>query len=330
MEEKTTLIDERTIFALLRNALGSKQNRKGLWLAIGVLLVTWLGVNAVWGLTSPEDTLISAWEKQLASRPIWIGATSVLLLTFGVFAAVGRKQAILVFIAVLFAYLIGVVVSRLAYSAVDPQFSVPLESAGDFMDYFWQRSFFLMPALPMLVVYFFLKGHADRQLLPWGNWQGSTRLFFENETKQSWRKQLVRWLLFIALPFALLMQISAGFAPIVSGKLFIFFIPIVLMALFNAFAEELIFRGFIQAGLVDYLGPGLGLWLQGLYFGIHHWGASPDLIAGLPPALIVGFFGVVWGKSVLETNGLGWAIACHMFFDVAFFSVQFVAPVHVG
>ena len=40
--------------------------------------------------------------------------------------------------------------------------------------------------------------------------------------------------------------------------------------------------------------------------------------------MLLAFLGVLWGRSVLETRGLGWAVCTHATLDLAFFLVQFV------
>ena len=43
------------------------------------------------------------------------------------------------------------------------------------------------------------------------------------------------------------------------------------------------------------------------------------------PALVLTVFaGLLWGRSVLETKGLSWAVVSHAAIDLAFFLVQFV------
>jgi hypothetical protein len=41
-------------------------------------------------------------------------------------------------------------------------------------------------------------------------------------------------------------------------------------------------------------------------------------------AVLTALLGGVWGRSVLETRGLGWAICPHASLDLAFFLGQFV------
>ena len=101
-------------------------------------------------------------------------------------------------------------------------------------------------------------------------------------------------------------------------------LPIAMLALFNGFTEEFLFRGLIQPALIDFLGKWPGLVFQGLFFGFLHWGSSPELIAGLPMALAATALGILWGYSVICTRGIAWAVLCHAMADFAFFSAYFV------
>ncbi len=53
-------------------------------------------------------------------------------------------------------------------------------------------------------------------------------------------------------------------------------------------------------------------------------GAVDAAAASLPIAVVTGLLWVLWGRSVLETRGLGWAIVTHASLDLAFFLAQFV------
>jgi membrane protease YdiL (CAAX protease family) len=126
------------------------------------------------------------------------------------------------------------------------------------------------------------------------------------------------------LPAALILQATVGFRPIRSGAIVAALPAIVIASLVNALAEETIFRGFVQPAAIGLLGFGRGLWLQGLFFGLVHWGASVGALSALPVSLAIGVGSVVFGKSVLETRGLAWSILAHAMFDVAVFSAYFV------
>ncbi len=281
-------------------------------LGAGLLLVaTWLGVNAVWGLTSPQDTLVSALERRVAPLAAWVAGPALVLTLTAAVASRRHGRGLLAIAAMLLAYLLGVAISRYAKLWVDPTGGIPIRTFADGGRALFERSFLLIPALPMLVVVGFL---CRRELpLRCGDW-----------TAGNWRRSLLWALLGVGLPGFLLMQSTVGFGPLRSGTLWPALLPILALALLNASAEELLFRGLIQTPLVAGLGAGWGVLLQAAFFAIHHWGASPSPIAGAPMVLLL-FFAALWmGRSVLDTRGLAWAIAFHTTLDLVFFAAHFV------
>ena len=80
----------------------------------------------------------------------------------------------------------------------------------------------------------------------------------------------------------------------------------------------------MQPALIAYGGVGAGLWIQGLIFGLVHWGTSVGLVASLPFALVTGFASVFWGRAAYETRGLALPIAAHCMADIVVFSAYFV------
>lgn len=313
---------EGPIFSLLRRDPQAVATKPRLAAAAGLLFATWVGINSVWGLTSARDTLVSSWLRAMLPLDVWVWVVGALLLATAVFAAAYRSMGLAAFVAMLGAYFVGVLVSRMGYAAIRPRGGIPIDEFTDVLNFTWERSFILYPAIPMLVVYWLMKPGGATYPFRFGNWNGSTRLLREGERPKSWKAHMLEWALLVALPLAVVMQVSVGFAPMTSGRLFVFFLPVLYMAFFNAFSEEIIFRGLLQPSLIRYVGPGFGIWLQGIFFGIHHWGSSP--VPSFPIAVIIVFLGVIWGKSAYETRGLGWAVIAHMLVDFTFFSARFV------
>lgn len=300
-------------------------DRTSMWriaLAAILLVVTWLGVNAVWGLTSDEDTLVSGWLRSVAALDVWLGGALLVLAATAIWSAGVRKAATVGLAAMLVAYLIGVAGSRYAYAAIDPRGGVPFDAYADAVFALWERSFLLYPAIPMLAVYLLTSKRASRPAFRFGDWRVPARLL-RQRTRSSWSRYFVYWIVFFIVPFFLLLQAQVGFAPIISGRLFWLFPAVLALALFNAFTEELLFRGFVQHSLGTFIGPAAAVVLQAAFFGIHHWGSSP--VPGFLTAVITFALGLVWGLSVLQTRGLGWAVCCHTLVDMTFFSAHFVA-----
>lgn len=103
-----------------------------------------------------------------------------------------------------------------------------------------------------------------------------------------------------------------------TGLTFRFFpeIPLILvLALMNAFTEEVIFR-LSYATIVANEGMSLRVseFLGAAVFGIiHYFGVAPN---GLPGALMSAFIGWFLAKSINETKGFFWAWAIHFAQDV--------------
>ncbi len=289
-------------------------------LGIGLLLLlTWLAVNGVWGLTSARDTLVSGLERQVAPLAAWVAAPALALFVVAVLAGRRRDRGLLAISAMLLAYLLGVVFARYAKLAVDPPGGIPLQGLADGARALFERGFILLPALPMLAVGLFF--HREELPLRFGDWGARAG---SGPGPQTWGRSMLWALVLVGLPCFLLLQSTVGFAPVRNGTLWPALVPVILLALFNAFSEELLFRGLIQTPLVEDLGARPGVLLQAAFFAIHHWGASPSIAAGAPMAILLVIAAYWMGLSVLGTRGLGWAIAFHAILDFTFFSAQFV------
>lgn len=292
--------------------------------ATAMMILSLLVVNAVWGLTSNEETLLSSALSRVMPLGYWIALGLLAIVAVAVFGVISRVVALQAFAFMLLGYLLGVVISRYAYQAIEPRGGIPLRSYSDMLLALWERNFLLWPAAPMLVVYLvFLKGF-DSSPLRFGSWRVQPRDVERGEKGISWVAQMGLFMGFVVFPLAVFMQSTVGFAPVTSGTMFVFMIPVAVLALFNAFTEELLFRGFIQSSFTIYLGSTAGIVAQGVFFAFHHWGASPNLIAGLPTAIILCGLGIYWGHSVRATGGLGWAICAHALVDMTYFSAHFV------
>ncbi len=291
----------------------SERYRRLLWdhgpfvLTTAQLLATWLGVNAVWGLTSPKDTLVSGWERGVAPLHAWVVASAAILSAtlIPALARGGKARALLP--AVLLAYLAGVLLSRGVIATLTPG-NVVVE-----------RSLMMMVAAPILAVLALMRVSLKSFPLRFGQWNRRGALFGDSNGT-TWERRLGWSMLVVILPIALLMQGSRGFSLLTSGAFWHVLPQAALLSLVNALAEEVVFRGLLQPPLVERHGPSRGIWLQGAFFGIHHWGSAPSIIAGLAMFPILTFLGYVWGKATHETDGLGWSVSFHAALGVAYFS----------
>ena len=229
-------------------------------------------------------------------------------------------------IAILLVYILATWGSRAWQDTVSfPQTNFPFQEFADAFGALYYRAFFLLPLVGLFLVHRFVCSRDV--MLPFRVGQQratSTRLFLQKGNGNAWTTVLVRFVLFVSLPIAILLQVTVGFEPVTSGKAAIFSGPIVLLAFFNAFAEDAIFMGFILPVLIPLVGAGRAILMIGLYFGLLHWGAAPDIISGLPQALSIGVFATIGAKNVVETRGLAFAVLAHASVDVAIFLSHFI------
>lgn len=97
---------------------------------------------------------------------------------------------------------------------------------------------------------------------------------------------------------------------------------ILLFALTNAIIEETIFRFSLVATLAGHVDPRTIALLSGAIFGAIHIFGVPGGPLGV---VLAGFLGWLLAKSMLETRGVGWALAIHFLQDVVIFSAIFVS-----
>lgn len=88
---------------------------------------------------------------------------------------------------------------------------------------------------------------------------------------------------------------------------------IILFALSNSFAEEMIFRVGINGPLAGLLAPNKIFLISAVIFGLAHFKGMPHGVLGV---VLAGVLGYVLSKSVHETNGIFWAWFIHFLQDV--------------
>ena len=282
------------------------------------LISTWLGVNAIWGLSSSSHTVVSGVLARLG-RLDTIVAFFFALLILAAFVTHRSRIAFSELMTMLLAFLVGTALSR------HTQAIAPLDSlGGGWLQTLAHRSLLPVTALPMLAVYAWTRQSDDLPTLRLGTWTRRSRLFPDDDVPKAWSRYFGYFALAIVIPLGLLMQASVGFRPLTSGALWPALAPLSALALLNSVSEELLFRGLLLVPLVRLLGVGPGIWAQGIFFGIHHLGSSPGPVATLVSTGATVMLGVLWGRRVVETRGIGWAIAAHALVDLAFFSAHFV------
>jgi len=302
------------------------------WITLLVaLFVGWLGVNAVWGLTGPDDTLVSGWMGQVAPPGVWLAGVFAVLASIWVLSLrspSNHGKAVRFAVLIVGAYLGGVAGFETLYRAVRPALGstgVPATSIVDGLRFALHRSFLLMPILPMALVWRLGPRDLGRPVpLRFGDWSTRTRVKLPLLGHVSWSWAFLIVAVFVGIPFFLVFQSQVGFEPLTSGVLLRMAPALLLMAFANGVVEEVVFRGFFLSALTPATGIRAAVWLQAIFFGLHHFGSSPVPMQALTTMLVSTLVGYLLGRSVVGTRGLGWAVLIHMMADLTFFSVTHV------
>lgn len=309
--------EQHGVLSMLTAGLESSSQRSDLRAASIVAFIVLVGFVGISGVH-----LGNPWREPILglSRPtLYWGALAAAIIS-GFIAQSRRRYGLSALAFMSAAYLAGNFVSGVAHRVAEVD---AIESPV--VRFIASRLLYVAGVtLPMFLV--LIAGLRDRTTVPlrFGDWKIETRLG-RNDSPRSWGRIWLWFLLFIAIPMFLLMQANVGFGPLESGRLTILIPFIAAMALANAFAEELIFRGLLQGVAVRAVGPAAGVWLIAVLFGLHHWGASFAPLASLGGSALIGAGSALFGKSVIETKGLGWAVTAHALVNVALFSAYYVA-----
>jgi membrane protease YdiL (CAAX protease family) len=98
-----------------------------------------------------------------------------------------------------------------------------------------------------------------------------------------------------------------------------------IAAFLNAFWEETAFRAAPLSVLQRAIGPGAGVLVLALFFGIgHFYGGIPSGLMGL---VATGGVALLLGRAMIETRGLAWPIALHFSIDLVIFTFLAIASV---
>lgn len=92
---------------------------------------------------------------------------------------------------------------------------------------------------------------------------------------------------------------------------------VVLFALCNSLAEELIYRLGVLVPLAGTVNPSVVTLLSAALFGLPHVRGMPS---GLVGALMAGLLGWLLARSVLETQGIAWAWGIHFLQDIPIYA----------
>lgn len=106
------------------------------------------------------------------------------------------------------------------------------------------------------------------------------------------------------------------------------FMPaVVLMALLNAFNEEMTYRAALLAPLHKVIGDRQAVYIAAALFGLGHYNGVPYGVTGV---LMAGFLGWILGKAMVETKGFVWAWLIHVVMDILIFSLMAIGSITPG
>jgi membrane protease YdiL (CAAX protease family) len=95
-------------------------------------------------------------------------------------------------------------------------------------------------------------------------------------------------------------------------------LPLILLsAILNAFGEEAMYRAAPLATLLAPVGPKQALWMTSIWFGLgHYYGGVPSGLFGF---VMTGLLGLLLGKAMLDTRGMGWSWFIHVVLDTVIY-----------
>lgn len=317
---------QETVFSLLRRR--DLRASAGQWASLAVLTaIAWLGATSFIGRYRRNQVaqLIETLIPGESAFPVMLGAAAVL-------AALGfalRRTRFAGAATIVAGFLAGHLLYELLYPHAGLRIRIPLRSLADGFHFAGARLLWALCVAAVMLPLWYLTfgrsaGEPQRLTLGWGDWSVAARDFSAKQPPQRYSRSLARGYLLFVLILFVVMQLNVAFRPMRSGALLALLVPLLVSAIANASAEELVFRGIIQPTFLRLGGIAAGLWMQGALFGLMHWGTSVGVLAALPVSLAIGLGSVAWGKAALETGGLGWVIVAHALIDVAVMAAFFV------
>lgn len=297
----------------------------GWWWAIPPAMVAWLGGVAFLGQYRANQIAEALAGVAPLQTLYWLcvglGVAGVVLM-----AVLGRRGH-----GVLWAGVVGYLVGHVLFAWLPVHhvidFRIPFTSMADAVAFVKHRLVYgvcvASSASAALVLTAWMLGAWPRFHLRVGSWSAVGRDFTHRSKPEPYRKAMLGFALFAAVLWVI-GQMGVELAPLRSGLLWALIPAILLAAITNALVEEVIYRGIMQPAFVQAAGIARGLWIQGVMFGMLHWGMSVGVVAALPTSLLIGIGAVYWGKAVLETRGLSWVIVAHAMVDVAIMCAYFV------
>lgn len=277
-------------------------------------VVAWLTVflgSSFFDIVSREYFGASRW---------WIGVLQAALLTAGGAAALVSRR-----FRPIGRFILAVAALRLCWYVVAPKLKATQTVLAWSDNVNWGEHLFIARCLPLVgagLMIFTLVGINVRRsdiYLRIGNMSAAAAPI-------PWLgiRSPVRWTVFgpillvifgIALPAFLYFSLQPDFSA--RARVWQFLPWILATAALNAANEEFQFRCVLLTHLRDVVAPAEAILLTAILFGIGHYYGQPSGAIGVVMASIAGW---LWGKSMVETGGVGWAFLIHMVQDVVIFA----------
>ncbi|HSA56772.1 MAG TPA: CPBP family intramembrane glutamic endopeptidase [Gemmatimonadaceae bacterium] len=319
-------IAEATVFQLPALPAARAAGRAPWWWLTALVALAWLGSTGF--LAAYRETEVARLLTMLVpGRALFLASMASASVLAGI-AWRRRERRLAGAAAMIVAFLLGHLLYEAVYPLLGARLAIPFPAPAAARDFAAARlAWGASIGAACLVAWWLTSGWqagAPALALGHGDWSVRGRDFSKRDAPHSWARRLGTGYLGFMVVLFVAMQANVGFAPLRSGALVSFLPAILLAAVTNAAAEELVFRGLIQPAFIRFGGVAAGLWMQGLLFGLMHWHNSVGLLAALPVSLLLGLGAVVWGKAAYETHGLTWVIVAHALVDVAVMGAFFV------
>lgn len=134
---------------------------------------------------------------------------------------------------------------------------------------------------------------------------------------EKWTGLGINMLIVISLVTATFLFFQFKKMPISWNLLLVNFHWIILFSILNAFSEEMIFRFGLVTSLQSIVPVSGIIIISAIAFGVVHYGGTPGGFIGIGLAGLMGF---ILCKSLIETQGIFWAVLIHFVQDVLIIS----------
>jgi len=137
------------------------------------------------------------------------------------------------------------------------------------------------------------------------------------KTGEKWSSIGINMLVIISLVTATFLFFQFRKMPISWSIVLVNFHWIILFSLLNAFSEEMIFRFGVVISLNSIVPVSAIILISAISFGVVHYGGTPGGFIGI---VLAGIMGFILCKSLIETQGVFWAILIHCVQDILIIS----------